>query len=403
MLKNKEYFNYLNEILLKQGLIFKKQGKIDESVTVFERITKDESGPKAVRGQAWFELGLIYQHVKGDFEKARECFQQANSLSTDKEILRIASERMQAISGLKGMTEAATAPVKDSVRADSARPIDLARYKLGEAYWLLLAEPDSALHFFRAISTDRHADSTTVIKGLFAQAWILRHLKSDSLGADSLFRAIITASPSSIFAQKSQKELGQAVTILTRADSARIAFIDAEKLYFDKGDAVAASNAYLRVYKGYPDLPDVAGRSLYAAAWLCDHAMYKKKVSAQKFYTMLCDSFPNSEWCLKEAKPRLKVFRDSLSAWEARRKSEPQDSAKTGPGPQVEEDGQVAPAGPTPPPAQPAPAAGNNPGGTPPAVPAEESVRPVPAGSAPAPSAPPEALSPPPAPAVTTP
>lgn len=329
MLQNKKYFRYIDEILVRQGKIFKKQGKINDAIVIFERITKDDAGVKAIRGEAWFELGQIYQHVKGDFEKAKECYQQAISLLSDPELRRIATERVQAIGGLKAMRDAAGAIVKDTAVADSARPVDIARYKLGETFWLCLEEPDSALLYFRRIITDPRADSSMVTRGLFAQAWILRHFKHDTLCADSLFKHIIKRCPHSVFAQKSQKELGQEITILTRSDSAHIAFIDAEKLYFDKSDALAACNAYLKLYKAYPDLPNVAAKSLYAAAWLCDHAMHKKKVSAQKFYTMLCETFPQSDLCTKEAKPRLKIFRDSLAAWDARRKLEPKDSSQS--------------------------------------------------------------------------
>jgi tetratricopeptide (TPR) repeat protein len=317
MQKNKQYVKYSAEILLEQGIVFTMRKEYDKAITVFDRIVKDETGAKQARGRAWYELGLIHQHIKCNFEKARECFQQALSLSTDPEILRVAGERVQAIGTIKTIREAAISSPPPN--PDTLGVVVKSLFKQGELFWLSLDEPDSALVYFRRVAADTNADSTMSVKGLYAQGWILLHLKQDTVASDSIFNQIIKTQGASLYAQKSQKEMGLTVTILTRSDSAQQAFIQAEALYFDNNDALAASNAYLKVFREYRDFPDLAARSLYAAAWLCDHAMVKKKVSAQKLYTMVCDSFPESDFCVKEARPRVKIAHDSLIVFESRR------------------------------------------------------------------------------------
>jgi tetratricopeptide (TPR) repeat protein len=328
LLNTKAYLKYSGDLLLKKGEIYKRRGLADKAIAMFERITKDETGGKTVRGSAWYQMGLIYQHVKGDFSKAKECFQQAVSISPDIEIQREASDRMQAINRIAGLRD--SVPGQPKEKTDTTRSAARTAYIIGESYWLSLQEPDSAIRYFARIAADTGAGNELIVKGLFAQAWILRNMKKDTVASDSIFHKIIRESPALLYVQKSQKELGLPVTVLTRRDSANIAFIKAEKAYFDEKDPVGACNSYLKVFKDYKDIADIAAKSIYAAAWLCDHAMTKKKVSAQKFYAMVCEYFPESDLCKNEAKPRLKVANDSMRVIQAREKDE-QRKAKAAP------------------------------------------------------------------------
>ncbi|MBD3393767.1 MAG: tetratricopeptide repeat protein [Chitinivibrionales bacterium] len=330
MLKNRQYVSHYLEIRLKKGRILVKAGRIDEAVDVFEQITRGTTSP-GLRGEAWYELGRIYQHERGDFAKARECYEQAASLATDEEIRETAQTRVRAIDEMDSyrlfladrMAEKDTTDTTDTastVTIDTTASPNLTRYKMGEIFWLHLDEPDSALQYFSAITADTAAKDSLQTQALYARAWITLNMKKDTLGADSMFARIIKENPASMFAKKSQQELGIPVTVRTREDSARFAYIEAENRYHEDGDALAATKAYLKVARAYPDM-DVAPRSMYAAAWLCDNVLHKN-VTARRLYQALCDSFPGSDLCQKEAKPRLQIVEDTLEVLKARRQEE---------------------------------------------------------------------------------
>jgi tetratricopeptide (TPR) repeat protein len=322
MLKSRYYIIHYPDIQLRKGRVLVKSGKIDAARVVFEQITKSAGSSQPLQGEAWYELGLIYQHHKGDFTKAKECYDKAASLASEESIKKDAALRAEAISSIisarsslndelgENDTTADSTALKPA--ADTSFSPSILRYGIGENFWLRLEEPDSALNHFNIITSDTSAGDTIKRQALFAKAWIMLHMKQDSVSADSLFRYILGNYPATMYAKKAQAELGDSVTVMTREDSAMQAFTAAENLYFNDNDAVAASNAYLQVAKTYPELA-TGPKSIYAAAWMCDNVLNKNK-TARLLYKMLCDSFPESELCAKEAKPRLQAVEDTLDA-----------------------------------------------------------------------------------------
>ena len=320
MLKNKQYLKYASKILLQKGVILRMMGRLDDAIKVFVDITKG-TGPPDIQGKAWCELALIYQHEFGDFEKAKECFIKVQSLSTDKELLAIADERIQGIDLKNQYQEDIDSKSNKRKRKKSgeSEDINLTNYKMAEVYWINLSEADSALSYFTLITADTLADSALFMKSLYARAWLLRFIKQDTVTSDSLYNMIIAKYPATIVAKKSQQDRGVTVTVKTREDSANLAFIEAERLYFNDKNPVAAVNRYYKVAKKYADMKDIASYSIYAAAWMCDNVLNKNK-KAFMLYKKLCDDFPESDLCINEAKPRIKIVEDTLKVIEAQKK-----------------------------------------------------------------------------------
>jgi tetratricopeptide (TPR) repeat protein len=324
MLKNKNYISKYTDVQLKNGRILKKAGRTKQAIELFEQISKNTAAP-AAQAEAWYELALIYQHVYGDMKKAREYYEKVLSGSGNEEVRRMAQEHKSALDQLDAYRKVLD---NDFVRPDSSdsagpgasvdstMPPEIIRYKMGELFWLQLEEPDSALVYFEALTGDTTAGDSLQVQALYTSAWLTLYMKKDSSRADSLFNVVIARSPASLYAKRSQAELGVPVTVKTREDSAHLAFLAAEKLFFDDNDALAASREFLKVAKKYPDL-DVGPQSMYSAAWLCDNVL-NKNVTARKIYKALCDSFPKSELCLNEARPRLKIVEDTLQAMKTR-------------------------------------------------------------------------------------
>ncbi len=320
MLKNNQYVKQIPRLLMEKGIILKEMGQIEEAVKIFEEVAEGD-GTNAVKGSAWYELACIYQHEFGDFEKAKECYEKVVSLSSNERIVDIANTRIQGIDQrLEYLNKIESIGESGKEKSsDTTENKNLLVYKLGEIYWLNLHEPDSALQIFYTIFIDTLADSALMMKSLYASAWILRYVKEDTVVADSLCTIIIKNYPATIVAQKAQQDLGVPVTVQTREDSAQLAFIEAERLFFNKNDAVAAVNAYYKISRKYTDLPEIASNSIYASAWLCDNILHKNK-KALMLYRKLCDSFPESELCLNEAKPRIKIVEDTLKVLEMTKK-----------------------------------------------------------------------------------
>ncbi|MBD3320167.1 MAG: tetratricopeptide repeat protein [Chitinivibrionales bacterium] len=316
MLKNKAYERYVPAILIRKGAVQAELGNYDNAIETYERITERFDTSKVV-GKAWFELGVIYQKQKGDYEKAKECYTKAASLVKDPDIQETAETRKEALILLaryRGEPDSTdTVEIQDSVSGWG-----LEQFRMGELFWLSLDEPDSALKYYTSLASDTSVREDSVPKAIYAAGWITRNAKNDTATSDSLFNLLISKYPTNIYAKEAQREKGEKVTIQTREDTAEYAFYQAEQKLFEHEYIEEAIEKYLEIYASYSDVK-YGRRALYAAAWLYDNVL-EKNVTARKLYIRLCDSFPESELCKNDVKPRLKVVEDTLRVLRARKK-----------------------------------------------------------------------------------
>jgi glucose repression mediator protein len=56
-------FDKTNEILFRLGIIYKQQGKYDESLACFDRILRSPPSPLA-HADIWFQIGHVYEQQK---------------------------------------------------------------------------------------------------------------------------------------------------------------------------------------------------------------------------------------------------------------------------------------------------------------------------------------------------
>jgi outer membrane protein assembly factor BamD (BamD/ComL family) len=206
--------------------------------------------------------------------------------------------------------------ISDLRRRIAARDTGVKRtaglYKIGELFFYELDECDSACCEFRCLTKDTLVDSLFFPKAIFAAAHIEREQLNDTVHSDSLFKLLIARFPGTDYSRRAQEEMRLPSVTRTRKDLAAEAFKDAEKVYFFDNDTKAAVKAYYNVYKKYPDL-DVGPKSLYAAAWITDNELQKKKI-AKSLYEKICERYPQSGYCKNEAQPRIKVVLDTLEA-----------------------------------------------------------------------------------------
>lgn len=68
-------FDKANEILFRLGIIYKQQGKYDESLSCFDRILRNPPSPLA-HADIWFQIGHVYEQqkdVSSDFPRLWAC------------------------------------------------------------------------------------------------------------------------------------------------------------------------------------------------------------------------------------------------------------------------------------------------------------------------------------------
>lgn len=322
MYSNSRYYPYMPSILYQKGLVLEKMERIDEAIEIYERITEGidstnvASDTSSVAAKAFYRLALIYQKQLKNYDKAGDMFTMASKMK-DSSSMAMAKVRLSAMERLRALREQ-----KDSLKTERD-------FKIGEVFLFELDEPDSAYGQFMTLIKENSNDTEFVQKSLCLAAIVARDGLKDTLRADSLFKVVIAAYPSSEFAKKAQEEMNVAVTVKTVKDSAQEAFRNAEKmLYQENANVKDAVQAFYDVYKKYPEIEDVAAKSLFAAAWATD-VILQKNVTAKSLYEKICEKYPESDYCTKEAQPRLKIVADTLGAIEKRRGKKSEKKKKT--------------------------------------------------------------------------
>lgn len=312
MLVQKPYYSHVPVLLVRKAEILDRLGRLDDAIAIYKQVTESANGGDAI-GVAWFELACLYQTRKGDLQKAKDCYDKAVGVLKEPDLKDIATRRSKAIDLILKFGKGKM-PSDTSKTAEPSSP----EFKIGELFWVELGQPDSAYRHYCATACDTHYRAQKP-KALYAASWIARYSLKDSVRADSLYKLLLFGFPSNVYTQKAQEARGDKKTVFTRLDSAQASFEAAEKIFLDDEKPDSAAEAYLDVYKKFPET-ECGPKSLYASAWIYDNVLDKNR-TAKGIYELLCDSFPKCTYCVNEAKPRLKTVADSLAALRNRRKS----------------------------------------------------------------------------------
>jgi TolA-binding protein len=313
MEKKGAYAANLSDILLKKAEVLARLGKTEQALAIYQKIVARYDSTAAA-GEAWYRQAVLYQKDKGNFDRAKACYDSALAYLADSAMADTARQRSEAIV----LVDTLRGRVLEPDTADTAESVDIQRYKIGELFWLELNEPDSAYRRFVALARDSGTPPETHPKALYAAGWLSLNARRDTAAADSIFDLLVEKYPENIHSKRAQRDLGNEITVTTPEDRALEAFSEAEELYVENDSTLEAVRSYLKVYKENSDR-EVAPKSLYAAAWICDNVLHKNR-TARSLYQRLCDDYPESEYCLEAAKPRLKIALDTLAAMKERRK-----------------------------------------------------------------------------------
>jgi tetratricopeptide (TPR) repeat protein len=320
--------SHLKELLFAKGEILERMNRLDDAIAAFKLVigSSDTSLIKTdtshFTGKALLELGLLYQKRKNNYQEAEKYYALVSGRQVqDTAVTARANKRLKAMKTLQELRKALA--VRDS---SMKRPMRL--FKIGELFYYELDEPDSAFRQFLTVVNDTAADTSApagaealaavVPKAFYAAAFIARRDFMDTVRSDSLYTLLAARFPESDYSRRAQEEMKIVPVTATRQERAAEAFRSAEKKYLFESDTKNAVQAFYNVYREYPDL-DIAAKSLFTAAWFTDNELEKKKV-AKSLYEKICDRYPASIYCTKEAQPRLKAVRDTLEVLHRERK-----------------------------------------------------------------------------------
>ncbi|NLD93983.1 MAG: tetratricopeptide repeat protein [Fibrobacter sp.] len=324
MASSRLYSAHEDEIFYEKGIVYKVLEKYDEAIDVFKTLCRDvdsttiRKDTSTFKSKAFYQLGLIYQLQMKDYEKAAEYYTLA-AAGTDTVARPNALRRVTAMKKLDSLRN-----VKGA--ADTLREHRL--MMIGEIFRFDLEEPDSASKEYLQIYADTSIDRELAAKALTSAAFITKDELRDSVKADSLFRVIIEKYPVSIYAKLAQMELNLPLTVLTRSDSAYIAYKEAEELFYGKNDVKGAIQDFYSIARDYPEL-DIAPKALYAAAWFSDNVLLKK-TTAKTLYEKICELYRSSVYCSTSADIKIKTLRDTLAVLNEARKREESIRASLG-------------------------------------------------------------------------
>lgn len=324
MASSRLYSAHEDEMVYEKGIVYKELTKYDDAIDVFKMLCKNidsttiKKDTTTFKSKAFYQLGLIYQLKMKDYKKATEYYTLA-AAGTDTVARPNALRRVTAMRKLDSLRN-----VKSAVDTLRERRLMM----IGEIFRFDLDEPDSASREYLRIYADSTINRELAAKALSSAAFITKDELRDSVKADSLFRIILDKYPVSIYAKIAQKELNLPLTVLTRPDSAYIAFKEAEELFYDKNDVKGAIQSFYALAKKYSEL-DIAPKALYAAAWYSDNVLQKKS-TAKTLYEKICELYRTSVYCSTSADIKIKTLRDTLAILNEAKKREESIRASLG-------------------------------------------------------------------------
>lgn len=303
LLERTEYYKHILELMLYQGDAVNAQDRYDEAYDIYSEISSS-TGDDLTRGKAWYGMSLISIDIRSDIEKGKEELTEAEKLvSKDEELLALIKGRLSGLTLVASLTDT----LENS--EDTAFDSELVNFRISEAYWMDAKLPDSALVRFDKIIADSTTSDSIRVLSIFSKAYIYLKMKEDTVQSDSLLNQIIAQFPTSELAKESQRLLEIPVTVVTRRDSAVARFKKAEELSLTtEGYSKDLYYSYLICAMKYPDIEDVAAKSLYNAGLIVDkRPSYEDGVvdtAATKIFIRLCKEYPESEECL-DVKPMI--------------------------------------------------------------------------------------------------
>ncbi len=328
LIESRHYIVHHAPLRLELSILYLNQQRINEAKEILLDLTASTKTDSTV-AQSWYELSRIQIDIENDLPEGKKSLTEVLAMSISNELRAMAQRRLDGLNKIELYNDSLSGGIPDTVSEG------FVRFLLGEQYWLDAQLPDSALKEFETILADTTASDTILAKVLYSKGWILQEVKGDTILAVPVLEQVISDYPEFEEAKEAQRLLGKAITIQVRRDSAEVKFLEAEKLRLStKGYSKDVYYSYLITALKYPDIKDIAAKSLYAAGYVVNNregSITDVDTAAAKIYGRLCRDYPESEQC-KDAQSMLengkvKGFVDSYTKFlEEKGKEEVEDS-----------------------------------------------------------------------------
>jgi TolA-binding protein len=201
---------------------------------------------------------------------------------------------------------------------------------LAELYLFRFHIPDSALAGYSLLA-NRFPDSPYTPQALYNLGYLFSTIKHDSIRADSCFRILVRKHPDTPHARGVLKRLGIGHAI-SAEDSARLAFTQAENVFWSEGNPGGAADQYLKLWKQYPK-SSIAPKALYSAGWMYEKALNAPE-KALTVYDTLIARFPESPFA-SNVKAKVGAVKTAKSKPIEPDSSQARDKFRTENGPEI--------------------------------------------------------------------
>ncbi len=298
MVHNRHYALHLQESRYELAVLNTYQKRFDDARDILMDLSASEESNEII-AKSWYQLSLIQIDVDGDLTEGEESLRNCIQVTRDDDLRELAQDRLTGLSKIQLYSDSL-------LNLDDTIPGWDIRFKLGERYWLDTKLPDSALVHYDLILEDSTIPDSIRAKTLYAKGWILQEIKSDTATAKPLFEEIVDSFTIFEVAKGAQAMLDIPVTIMVRRDSAEARFLEAEILRLETdGYTKDVYYSYLITALKYPEIKDIAARSLYTAGVVVNGRdgvigysdTTSVDTSAAKIFGRLCREYPESEQC----------------------------------------------------------------------------------------------------------
>lgn len=183
------YREFDDEANLLLGRALEGAGRQSEALGVWAKVR----GSSDIGAEAAFRAGKFHDE-RESFDTARAWFDTAKVRRADSDYGVLAVRRLALLD----------AYVR---RADGDRDSAEALFLLAEVHNLSVGDYDKAMFYYQRVH-DSFPRSRWAAKALFAKAWILRSVRSDTTSAEPLLRQVIAEYPDTEYADESRRWLG---------------------------------------------------------------------------------------------------------------------------------------------------------------------------------------------------
>lgn len=227
LISNKEFENYLPELIVRRGEILLHDHNWTEGERSFHLVNRDYPKTES-SARSYYNLGDFYQTEKRKYPEALTFYDSSSIAMPNSSWGKNSRDRRDALRKLLELQQKNAEAVKDSTPENKLFFEN--EFQISELFLFRLSELDSSLNRLDRIIHEAK-DSTLILRATYARAFIYDEFKNSPADAENLYREIIEKYPGTEYAKQAQINLGMRVTVKTNEDIAHEAFLRAESLW----------------------------------------------------------------------------------------------------------------------------------------------------------------------------